>query len=116
RTPNRSIGSIQNNLCNLPVEPTYGDLHVSEFDYYTENVNQWSQDIQVIESNYLVLINSNNAAPGIYRLPTTFDNGFVQVKSQFLLTQYIGLNMYILFETESMNFNFKLLMQINENN
>lgn len=116
RTPNRSIGSIMNNLCNLPVEPKYGYLHVSEFDYYTENVNQWNQDIQVIHANYLGLIHSNNAAPGIYRLPKTFDNGFVQVKSRFLLNQYIGLNMYILFDTDSMNFNFKLLMQNNENN
>lgn len=102
----RSLGSIMQNLPSLPVDPQYGYLKIFELDYYADNENQWRENMQYITYDFLGLVKSDNLQPFTYKTPLSYQNGFVAIRMESTLSQYLGLNTYMLFESDSITFNF----------
>ncbi len=107
-SPNKPLASFISNMPNLEPDPNYGKLKSLSFDYYCSNDQQWEQNMQWIKYDYTGLVHSNNIEPIIYRTPDTPVIGFLQVKWVTNLSQYLGLNFYYLFDTDSITLNFLL--------
>lgn len=111
----KPLASVQLNMANLPPDPAYGYIKSDSFRFTSDNSdNQWKENIQYIRYNFLGLVKSNNLDPSIYQLPKTPRINMVEVKWKSDITQYIGLNTYILFDTNSMTFTFNLKTRQND--
>lgn len=108
QSPNRPLAAILSNLPDLPPDPEHGYLRIEDFDFYTDNFSQWQEDIQWIKYDYLGLVKTNNLQPGTYLTPNIPQNGFIRVELRTTLTQYMGLNFYMLFDTDSITMTFQL--------
>lgn len=106
----RSLASFMENLPALPRNADESPVNISKLKYYSTNPLQWTEEMQVLWSDYMGLVNSNHAHPIIYRGPYNYDNGFVQMNIELILSQYVGLNTYMLFDTDSITYNFNLLI------
>lgn len=111
----KPLASVQSNMANLPPDKDYGYIRSNSFNFTTDNGdNQWSENIQYIRYNFLGLVKSNNLDPSIYQLPKLPRLNMVEVKWKSVITQYIGLNTYMLFDTNSMTFTFNLATRDND--
>lgn len=114
RCSNKSLGSILNNLPNLPTDPDYGYINVTSLDYYADNDEQWKQVLTMIKYDYLGLVGSDEIQPFMYRTPATFNNGFTPIRWKFRLDQYIGINTRFIFESDSITLTFQVEHRFNE--
>lgn len=112
--PNKSLASILSNMPNLPSDENYGYIRSKSFRFYCSNAEQWNVNIQYIKYNFMGLVKSDNIDPSIYQLPKLPVLDMIEVKWKTNLTQYIGLNTYILFATDSFTLNFNIQTRKND--
>lgn len=114
--PTRSLTSILNNLPNLPYDPDYGYLRVTGFDYYVavNNDEQWKENIKFLTYDMLGLVKSNDLSPYASKPAKTINNQFIAIRYKFRLDQYVGLNTYMLFETDNITLTFFIEHRLNE--
>lgn len=112
--PNKSLASIMANMPNLPPDENYGYIRSKSFRFYCSNAEQWNVNIQYIRYNFMGLVKSDNLDPSIYQLPKLPVLDMVEVKWKSPITQYIGLNTYILFATDSFTLNFNIQTRKND--
>lgn len=117
-TSKNSIGSVFNDLNDhdhfhvpvdiAPIEKLH--LETDFVKYYADNKKQWGQTLKAhrnTKTGTFEAFNQNNAN-GAYNTPDTFDNGFLYVNFPVVLDQYLGIYTYMLYNTDSMSFEFEL--------
>lgn len=112
--PTRSLASILANLIGLPYDPDYGYVRVKHIDYYTPSINQWKENIKFITYDMLGLVSTNDISPFGYKPSVTINDQFIRLGIQFILNQYVGLNTYMLFETDTITLTCIIEHRLNE--
>lgn len=106
--PTKPLASILQNISNLAKEGKYEFLRSSAIDFYTDEATQYDVNLQWITYNYIGLVKTNNLEPSIYLTPNIPQNGFVRIYWNTEITQYLGLNTYLLFATDNLTLNFQI--------
>lgn len=110
----KSLASIMQNLPNLPYDPDYGYIRVMNMQYYTNNFDQWKENLQYIQYDFLGLVQSDGLSPFAYKPSVTINDQFIDIKNKFVLTQYLGINTYLLYTTDTMTLTFMVEHRLNE--
>lgn len=113
RCPDKSLGSILTNLPALPYDPDYGYIRARYFDYYTDNEEQWKENLKLISYNMLGNVKSDGISPYAFKPAITINNQFIQVRVKFRLTQYFGIQFYMLYDTDNITLNFQIEHRLN---
>jgi len=110
----KSLASIMQNLPNLPYDADYGYLKVDNLQFYTNNFDQWKENLQYIQYDFLGLVQSDGLSPFAYKPSVTINDQFIDIKNKFVLTQYMGINTYLLYTTDTMVLTFMVQHRLNE--
>lgn len=105
---NRSLVSILANLTALPYDPDYGYIRVKGVDYYTENEEQWKENLKFLKYDMLGLVSSDGVSPYVWKNSKTINDQFIAVRAKFRLDQYIAINSYMLYDTDAITLTFFL--------
>ena len=105
-----SIASILGNSESTQNDRRIGPIMVHEINYIADNDNQLSEGIQIVHYSNIGTWKANQIDPlGIWRTPFDVQTGLVRiVLKPFILDQYLGLNMNMLFESDKLNMDFKI--------
>jgi hypothetical protein len=118
RCSNNSLAAILANLPNLPYDPDYGYINIVALDYYVAAAtafateNQWNNDLLFMRADFLGDISSDSMEPKIFKSARSIQNGFVAMRYKTRLDQYLSMNTYINFETDSITFTFQVEHQV----
>ena len=72
--------------------------------YQSSNVAQYTESMSLIILNRTGLYKDNQFNPIDFRDPYIRQDDIIRMKLQMLLSRYIGINSYILFDTDTINF------------
>ena len=99
----RSYASINDNIYNE-------NLIIRTIVYATTNIAQYSESMDVVKLSRSGLYRENQFNPTDFRNPDIEQEDIIRMKMDLRLNQYMGINSYILFDTDKINFNvlFKL--------
>ena len=106
----QSVGAVLQNIPTTSEDNKFNRMFVSSIMYSTSNGNayQWDEIINITRINNIGLINNNDYNPTADRTPQVFLNNILQLDLQFKVDQFIGLNTYMLYTTDQIQFDFKL--------
>ncbi len=107
---NASIASILANSKTTSKDDKFNRMYVESYLYSTRNSNvrQWDEPVHITQVNNLGIPKDNNYNPNIYLPPTQYLSEFLEIKQEFKVDQFLGLNTYILWATSGITFNFKV--------
>lgn len=103
-----SIASITDNTKTQDRKEKYGMLNVAGIQYFTDNELQWQQPITTVEYDGIGRYKFDYVNPYQFKTPEIIDQNYIEMPLKFPINQYSGLNTYILFDTDFMQFNIKL--------
>lgn len=104
------LSSIISNSSSIQRDGLVGKIYIEHFNYYTDNGNgQWAIPLHFTRSTNVSTWGDQQVMPYIFRNPYTEQDGFIKVDCNFNLDQFQTLGTYFLFDTETINLNFRLL-------
>lgn len=108
KTIKSSLASILQNAHSHNPGEKLGMLNVERIQYFTNNVQQWNQAIFSMRTDALGNYKHDAIDPVTYRMVSNQQETFIDMKIRFVLNQYVGLYTYMLFASNSMDFNIHL--------
>lgn len=114
RCSGKSLASILQNLPALPYDADYGYINVKKLQYYTDNLQQWKENLLMLNYDFLGLVQSDGVSPISYRPAISLQDQFIEIVWTFTLTQYAAMNTYMLFATDLITFTFQVEHRLNE--
>lgn len=104
-----SISSITDNSQTTQKDGLIGKIFLDHFKYFTDNPNaQWAEPMHFTRSTNVATWGDDQVMPYIFKNPYTEQEGFIQVDCSFNLDQYLSVGSYYHYDTELLNWNFKL--------
>jgi hypothetical protein len=105
-----SLGSIVANTKSTQKDDKFNRLYVKSMIYTTSNQNedQWNEAIHTTRLNNIGLAKDDTIMPTIWKTPYTYQTGILEIGLNFWVDQYLGLNTYIRYGTEDIQFILKL--------
>lgn len=101
-----ALGSIISNTSTEQDDGTIGQMIVNSISWQTDNINQVLSSWKLVRYDNLGLFKEEtytNTIPPQFKL-----TDFIKVDMAFVMTQFFGINMNMLYETDYMNFNFNI--------
>jgi hypothetical protein len=106
--PKTSLASILSNCVTGNSKSDTALINVERLNYVTDNIEQWDVPVMSWVVDFVGNPKYDFIDPVQFRTPETVNDKFVEMKLKFPLNQYRGLNSYILFDTETLQLNFKI--------
>lgn len=104
-----ALASIVGNSETEQKDGLIGKIFLQEFKYFTDNPDdQWGTPIHFTRSINTTAWSDDTVQPYIFKTPFTEQQGFIDVRCEFNLDQYMSVGSYFHFNTENINMNFKL--------
>jgi len=104
-----ALASIISNTQTIQDDGKSGIISVKNVSLQVDNDNQLNQIWQVMKFDNFGNFDQHPFNPAaVERSPFYKLGDFVELRLQFLMTQYIGIYFYYLYESESININFRL--------
>ncbi len=105
-----SLASIVANTKSTQKDDRFNRLYVKSITYTTSNQNddQFNESIHMTRLNNIGLALDDTLNPNIYRTPYTYLTGILEIGLGFWADQYLGLNTYIRYATDDIQFVLKL--------
>jgi hypothetical protein len=104
-----SISSIISNTESTQADNRIGVLYVQNYQYVSDNAAQYFEPIIYSRFDNIGNYRTDSVQPYIYKTPYVEQTGILTIDNDFKLDQYIGLNMYFLFATNSITLTFKVV-------
>lgn len=106
-----SIASIIGNTESTQNDKRIGPIMIEEIHYKADIEDQLKEAIQILHYSNIGTWRANQIDPlGMYRTPFDVQTGLVRIPLKpLLLTQYFGLAMSIVFDSDSFQIDFKIL-------
>lgn len=102
-----SLASILGNLKSTQSDKRFGPLFVYELNWYALEA-QWDQALHFIQSDNLGTFTDNQVQAYIFKTPFNVQEGFITVKTSFIMDQFILVAVMMEVATDTMNFNFNI--------
>lgn len=109
-----ALGSILNNFSTMQDDKHLGPIKLKNANYYALDVNNQSVTDQFDEDWFMTTTdnignqNTNSIRTATWLTPETKQTGFVRVQLDWSFTQYLGVNFYMIFNTDFISVNFNL--------
>jgi len=103
-----AIGSIIDNVETVQKDNRIGKLWVESINYFSDSITQYTEPLHIIQVDNLGTPRDNQLQPSMFQSPDQYLNDFTDIKLRFYIDQYIGIYTYLLFNTDSLNLNFRL--------
>lgn len=103
-----SIASIIENSETQQRDGLIGKIYLQDFNFFTDNNIQWDQPIHFVRMSNITTWGDNQVQPYIFKTPNTEQEGFLTIKCEFNLDQFLTLGMYMHFEVDTINWVFRI--------
>lgn len=104
-----SIASIVGNTETSQNDGLLGKLYVDFFKYFTDNnFEQFSTPLHFTRSSNIATWSDNQVQPYIYKSPLNEQQNFVDIHCAFNMDQFLSIGTKFNFNTEEINFLFRL--------
>lgn len=102
-----AMSSIMSNLKSSQADRRLGKLFVYEINWYSLEA-QWELPFNFIQSDNLGTWTNNPVQPSTFKTPFNVLEGFITVKTAFMLDQFMELAVLFLLASDTMSFNFNI--------
>lgn len=102
------LGSIINNLKTTQQDYNLGFLYVNDINFFTDDTTQFELPVNYSRADNIGNYKSDSVDPFVFRTPFTEQQGFITMKTDFILDQYLGVNLYFKYSAEELSFDFKI--------
>ncbi len=104
-----SLASIVSNTQTIQDDGKSGVISVKDVSYQVDNDNQVNVIWQIMRFDNFGQFEQHPFNPAaVERSPFYKLGDFINLKLEFLMTQYVGIYFYFLYESETVNINFRL--------
>lgn len=103
-----ALASIISNTQTVQDDGQVGMMRVNGVSFQTDNASQVAEFWLIVRYDNLGLFVSEPFNPLQYKGPFHKLNDFIELDINFLLTQYKGISLLMLYDTNYMNVNFKI--------
>lgn len=103
-----SLASIVGNTDTTQRDGLIGPIYLQSFRYTSDNSFQFDYPFYFIRYTNIATWKSDQVQPMMFKDPFVEQLNFIEVQTEFDLNQYISVGQYFLFDTEEIQFNFKL--------
>jgi hypothetical protein len=100
------LGSIVQNLNTSQNDGRKGRLKVSGVKMYFANVNQLNETVNFTITDNLGTFRNDSIQPYLFRNPYDGHSNFVDMQTDFDLTQFLGVNTYLGVDADNVSFDF----------
>lgn len=104
-----SIASIISNTESTQNDGRIGTLFVKNYNYVVDNNNQYYEPIHYTRFDNIGNYRDEQIQPHIFITPSVQQSGILTIDTDFKLDQYIGINIYFLFETNEITLTLKVV-------
>lgn len=102
------LGSIISNLKTTQQDYNLGFLYVNDINFFSDETSQFELPVNYSRADNIGNYKSDLVDPFVFRTPFTEQQGFITMKTDFILDQYLGVNLYFKYTTEEMSLDFKI--------
>lgn len=105
-----SYASVLSNSMSMQNDSRLGNLFVYEIVLRPDTDAQLSQDLHFTRYDNIGNFTDNQIQPlGIYRSIMDYQNDLIRLKTTFNITQFLGINFYMLFDCDYVTFDLNIL-------
>lgn len=101
-----SLASITANTESMQPGGQLGSLYLKEFNYSTDNENQFNQPIFYVKYDTIGNYTYDQLNPNQQLTPNVQQPGFLRIPAGYKLDQYIGVNFFMNFEANFLQMDF----------
>lgn len=105
---NNGLGSIIANTKTDDFNERFGKINTDRLQYYSDNVNQYNIDLQIMKVDMLGNVKADAIQPYSSKTVDYKQNQFIQIPLELPINQYYGVNTYMSFDTNALQFNFRI--------
>jgi len=107
-----SLASIIGNSETTQQDGLIGPIYVKSFHYASDNVRQFDYPYYFVRYTNITAWKNDQVQPMMFKDPFTEQEKLLNVQVEFGLDQYLGIAQYFLFDTEIIDFNFKIKITV----
>jgi len=100
------LGSIVQNLNTSQNDGRKGKLKVSQVKMYYGNVTQLNETVNFTIADNLGTFRNDSIQPYLFRNPYDGNTNFVDMETNFDLSQFLGVNTYLGVDSDNVSFDF----------